>query len=295
MSATSLARLFVDCRGASGRDVADRSSDLAALETQLGAVIAAGKQAWPGVRLEDEKLVGHLARHASDAAALAELRAEDLFLAAACLDGNRAALAAFEKEFLGRVPALVRRIAKTDSAVDEIAQQVRVLILAGEPPRLTQYSGRGPLHGWVRVVALNTALMAQRRKKENVHHSRDLSEKAELIGGKLDPEADLVRQRHRAQFQAALDEALATLTARERNLLRAYFVDDMSIDKLGVRFRVHRATAARWLQAAREKLLAETRRRVGELVALTPSEFDSLAAMLKSELTLSFGGATKTH
>jgi RNA polymerase sigma-70 factor (ECF subfamily) len=285
MASTALARLFLDARGdGDGGD----AGDVARLEATLVAVVAAGRQAWPGVRLEDEKLVRHLARHAAEGAALSELRAGDLYLAAACLDGDRAALAVLEKEFLSRVPAVVRRIAKTKSAVDEIAQAVRVLILAGEPPRLAQYSGRGPLHGWVRVVALNAALMAQRSKKENVHHSRDLSDRADLLGGKLDPEAELVRQRHRAQFQAALDGALATLTARERNLLRAYFVDDMSIDKLGVRFRVHRATAARWLQGAREKLLAETRRRVGELVALTPSEFDSLAALLKSQLTLSF-------
>jgi RNA polymerase sigma-70 factor (ECF subfamily) len=280
MSSTALARLFLEVSGGAAEDGAR-------LEADLAAIILAGKQAWPGVRVGDEKLVRHLAQRAG-AVALAELHAGDLYLAVACLEGDRTALAAFDKEFLGRVPSVVRRIAKSDSAVDEVAQQVRVLILAGEPARLGQYSGRGPLHGWVRAVALNAALMAQRPKKENVHPGHDLSDRAELVEGALDPETDLARQRHRPQFQAALDGALATLTARERNLLRAYFVDDMSIDQLGVRFRVHRATAARWLQAARERLLAETRRRVGELVALTPSEFASLAALLKSQLTLSF-------
>jgi RNA polymerase sigma-70 factor (ECF subfamily) len=285
MSSTALARLFLEVSGGG-------AEDLARLEADLTAFILAGKQAWPGVRVADEKLVRHLAQRAGEgsATALADLHAGDLYLAVACLEGDRAALSAFEKEFLARVPGVVRRIAKSDSAVDELAQQVRVLVLAGEPARLGQYSGRGPLHGWVRAVALNAALMAQRPKKENVHNSRDLSDRAELLGSGLDPEADLARQRHQAQFQQALDGALATLTARERNLLRAYFIDEMSIDQLGARFRVHRATAARWLHAARERLLEETRRRVSQLVALTPSEFDSLAALIKSQLTLSFSG-----
>jgi RNA polymerase sigma-70 factor (ECF subfamily) len=286
MPSIALARLFLDARGEPGGDVGERSR----LGDALVAFVTAGRQAWPGVRLLDETVVRHVARHAgaSTPAALAALRADDLYLATACLAGDRAAVAAFEKEFLSRVPAVVRRIAKSDGAVDEVAQQVRVAVLAGEPARLAQFSGRGPLHGWVRAVALNMALMAQRPKRENVQASRDLAERTNLLADKLDPEADLARRRHRPQFQQALDGALATLTARERNLLRAYFVDDMSIDQLGVRFRVHRATAARWLQAAREKLLVETRRRVGELVAMTPSEFDSLVALLKSQLTLSF-------
>jgi len=62
----------------------------------------------------------------------------------------------------------------------------------------------------------------------------------------------------------------------------------MTIDQLAVRFRVHRATAARRVHAASQRLLDETRRLVSERVALTASEFNSLAAMMKSELSLSF-------
>ncbi len=285
----SLARVFSDERGGA-------TDDLVALEPMFQALVDQGRRAWPDVALPAAALVTQLARHIPREAqvvdALAAIHADDFYLATACLAGDRAAIAAFDAQFLARVPAIVRRVAKTQTATDELVQHVRVTILTatGGAPRLAQYSGRGPLHGWVRTVALNAALMAARPKRENVHASRDVAERGDLLGGTGGLDTGLAKQRHLPQFQQALDGALATLAPRERNLLRAYYVDEMSIDRLGVRFRVHRATAARWLQAARDKLLGETKKKLGELVDVTPSEFDSLASAIKSQLSISFGG-----
>ncbi len=274
-----LGRVFSELRG----------GDAAALDATLAELVASGRRAWPAIAIAPETFVRHLAHHA-DAEALADVHGDDLYLAAACLAGDAAAIAAFDAELLSRVPAIVRRIAKTPAAVDELVQHVRVAVLTASAgaPRLAQYSGRGPLHGWVRTVALNSALMAVRPQRETVHRSRDLAQREHGVTSELATE--LAKQRHGPQFQQALDGAIATLTPRERNLVRAYYVDEMSVDRLGVRFRVHRATAARWLQTAREKLLDETRRRLGELVDVTPSEFQSLALAIKSQLSISFGG-----
>jgi len=285
-----LVRVFSDARGGDGEE-------LAALEPMFEALVEQGRRAWPEIAMAGASLAKQLAQHipreASVVDVLAAIHAEDFYLATACLAGDRAAIAAFEAQFLSRVPAIVRRVTKTPTATDELLQQIRVAILTatGGAPRLAQYSGRGPLHGWVRTVALNAALMAARPKRENVHASRDVAERGDLLGGPGGLETRLVKQRHLPQFQQALDGALAMLAPRERNLLRAYYVDEMSIDRLGVRFRVHRATAARWLSAAREKLLGETRKKLGELVDVTPSEFDSLATAIKSQLSISFGGS----
>jgi RNA polymerase sigma-70 factor (ECF subfamily) len=280
----SLARVFCDERGG---DPAD------GLDAQLRELVEAGRRAWPAIALAPDAFVRHLARHVPPEIDLADVRTDDLYLSAACLAGDKAAVTAFDAEFLSRIPAIVRRVAKSQSGVDELVQHVRVAILtatSGEA-RLAQYSGRGPLHGWVRTVALNAALMAARPKREAVHDSRDLADRGDKLGVAGGLDVELAKKRHVPQFQQALDGALATLTPRERNLLRAYYVDEMSIDRLGVRFRVHRATAARWLQAARDKLLGETRRKLGELVEVTPSEFDSLATAIKSQLSISFGVA----
>ena len=66
----------------------------------------------------------------------------------------------------------------------------------------------------------------------------------------------------------------------------------MNIDKLGVMFQIHRATAARWLHSAREAVFTETRRLLQERLRLSPGEFDSLVRVLRSQLDLS---ATQIH
>ena len=61
----------------------------------------------------------------------------------------------------------------------------------------------------------------------------------------------------------------------------------MNIDKLGVMFQIHRATAARWLHSARESVFTETRRLLQQRLRLSPAEFDSLVRVLRSQLDLS--------
>jgi RNA polymerase sigma-70 factor (ECF subfamily) len=155
------------------------------------------------------------------------------------------------------------------------------------PPKLADYSGRGRLSSWLRVAANNEALMLLRRRREEPRPSRELRAKA--ISSRVDPEGAIFRERHREQFQAALDEALAALTPRERNLLRAYFVDEMTIDQLSARFRVHRSSAARWVQKAQERVLDETRRLLADRLNQSAEEFASLARLVKSQLHLSLG------
>lgn len=260
------------------------------LTSALHELVARARAAWPSITATDDAFVKHLARHLPDGAdlaqAVAKLHAADLFLACGCAAGDGEAIATFDREFMSRVPAVIARVERAQSNIEELVQSVRVGVLTGDPPRIVQYSGRGPLHGWLRTVAVNAALMARRQRREVLQSAGGLAKRA--VEGQLDPETRFVRERHREQFQAALDGALQSLTARERTLLRAYFVDDLNIDELAATFQVHRATAARWLQTVHQRLLDETRARVMAQVKLTASEFDSLAAMLKSDLSLTF-------
>lgn len=254
------------------------------------SLVASGRRAWPAIAIAPETFVRHLAHHA-DAEALADVHGDDLYLAAACLAGDAAAIAAFDAELLSRVPAIVRRIAKTPAAVDE----ARPARSRRGPHRVRGRAAARPVLGPRAAARLGTHRRAQQRADGGAPAARDRppEPRPRPTRARRDQRASrpsLAKQRHGPQFQQALDGAIATLTPRERNLVRAYYVDEMSVDRLGVRFRVHRATAARWLQTAREKLLDETRRRLGELVDVTPSEFQSLALAIKSQLSISFGG-----
>jgi RNA polymerase sigma-70 factor, ECF subfamily len=94
-------------------------------------------------------------------------------------------------------------------------------------------------------------------------------------------------ERHRVAFQEALQESLATLTTREKTLLRLHFLDGMNIDELGVVFRVHRATVARWLVAVRTRVLDKVREKLSLELGSSPSEAQSLVRLLRSEVQVS--------
>jgi RNA polymerase sigma-70 factor (ECF subfamily) len=66
--------------------------------------------------------------------------------------------------------------------------------------------------------------------------------------------------RYGPAFKRAFQTALAELEPRERMLLRFQYVDGLTVDQMGALYRVHRATAARWVAQAREKLGEQTRR-----------------------------------
>jgi RNA polymerase sigma-70 factor (ECF subfamily) len=107
------------------------------------------------------------------------------------------------------------------------------------------YSGRGPLRGWLRSVAVHAAWKHLKRARNTAaQQNDDLDTLPSLL---RDPELTYLHDAYRAPFKGALAQAMAALTVRQRNLLRQHFVDALSIDQLGALYRVDRSTAARWL------------------------------------------------
>jgi RNA polymerase sigma-70 factor (ECF subfamily) len=255
------------------------------MSRELRKRIHQARAAWPDVQVDEEAFVAHLGARAHK---LEQLHLDDLYLAFACARGDAEAVAIFERTLLSKVRQFVARVDRSPQFAEEVQQILRARLLAGDaehPPKVAEYSGVGPLHNWLRVAALRAALDQVRRRPEQVNASQDLAGKA--LAGSGDPEHELLRRRYRGEFQAALEAALGTLTAKERNLLRMHFVDGLGIDRLGIVYRVHRATAARWLQAARERLLEEIRQQLRPRLGLTDSQFDSLAGVLQGDLHVS--------
>jgi RNA polymerase sigma-70 factor (ECF subfamily) len=67
-----------------------------------------------------------------------------------------------------------------------------------------------------------------------------------------------------------------------------HLVHQLSIDEIGRTYDVHRATAARWLTAVRDRLQDETRRRLRERLKVDDRELDSLFRVVESQLAVSF-------
>src|ERR1043165_5840555 len=101
---------------------------------------------------------------------------------------------------------------------------------AGRAPRIAEYTGRGALRGWTRVVLSRTALNMLRDQKRDVPLEEALL--AEPATGGCDPELLSLRDRFGGALDRALESAMRQLTADERVLLRQRFVDGLSAEQL---------------------------------------------------------------
>jgi RNA polymerase sigma-70 factor (ECF subfamily) len=240
------------------------------------------RAAWPKVELDAPRFIAWARERADDADGV---HAADLYLACACAQGEPRALAEFEKRYLSEVPSYLARMDVSRATVDEVQQRLREKLLIGTPPRIADYSGRGPLGGWMRVVAIRTALDLARAEKP--HAPLDEDGPLALASPAPDPELDYIKTRYRKEFKTAFQAALSQLEKRERNVLKLHFIDGLGIDEIGAFYRVHRATVARWLARVRQILLEQTRKALAEKLRLGESELESLMALVQSQLEVS--------
>jgi RNA polymerase sigma-70 factor (ECF subfamily) len=246
-----------------------------------------GRAAFPDVTLERARFAGHLERHVGDGDDTAKLQVGDLYLACACAAGDARALGHFERLYMSRLGSYVARIDGASEFVDELAQVLRARLLlagTGKPAPILSYSGRGPLGAWLRVAATRAALDLKAKRGDEAIPVADLGE---TLGSSADAELKLLRSRYLADFQAVLESALASLRPKERALLRHYVVDGMTVDQIAVIHGVHRATVWRWVTAARNRVLDEARRLLGERLHLPPDALSSLMQAMRSQLRVS--------
>jgi RNA polymerase sigma-70 factor (ECF subfamily) len=256
-------------------------------ESIVERLVAAGAAEHPGVA-EAPGLRALIARRATDASDI-DARAGDLYLAAACIDGDSAALAILD----ARLPAIVRpALAKLGVPVsddDEILQRTRVALLAPDETGargLAGYSGRGELRAYLRAVAVRIAL--KRMQRETAPGADDPGELMTLLPDANDTaELQLLKQRYRADLRAAFASAFAALSPRERTLLRQHYIDGLTVDMLAPLHQVHRSTCARWIETARTKILREVRRHLRAALGLDDRELDRAVELVQSQLDLS--------
>jgi RNA polymerase sigma-70 factor, ECF subfamily len=246
-----------------------------------------GRATWPSITLRREELFEYLrdlARKKGAAPAEALERA-DVYLVCACLRGNPEAIAAFEKTQMKPLREVLSRHVALDAALlDDLLQRMRADLFArgDRPSKLSSYSGRGKVRAWLTTMAIRAA---RELRPSDSRVPRTLSSALAVYA--RTPEIEALEAAHRKDFRAAFSDAMTKLSVRERNLLRLHFLDGLSIDRIGALYDVHRATAARWVSAAREKLTAETRRQVSRRLGLPANEVDDLMQLLHSQLDLS--------
>jgi RNA polymerase sigma-70 factor (ECF subfamily) len=277
-------------------------ADAAALEERLGASIAEAALAWPGFDLPAERFVRALALLVAEEedllAALAGLRASDLYLAQACAEGVPAALAALE-QLLVRQAAAVLGYAGDAAACDEMVQALRIKLLVAEGdglPRIARYGGRGPLEGWLHVIAVRALIDLRRTQPRLAPLEQEPAQW--LSGAATDPEIAALRRQYKDEFRQAFGEVLAGLSSREGAVLRLYFLQGATAETLAGMYRVSVRTVRRWLAEVRERVFDATYAKLVERLRLSSSQVASLLTILETDLDMdiaaSLGGGRTT-
>jgi RNA polymerase sigma-70 factor (ECF subfamily) len=260
-----------------------------ALEGWLTTSISEAQAAWPEVILHRDLFVGYVAERITSiegASRIESLRMSDLYLACAAAHGNAKAIACFEARYVPQVDRALARMKLARTVAEDVQGSLREALFVGtggRPPLIRQYAGRGDLGSWVRSIAVRGALKDVRKENRAAPLEDDLA----LLRPELSPEFLYLKERYAGEVHGALTSALEALTARERNILRQHYLDGLNVDALGSLYRVHRATAARWVLAARESLLSGVRARLAERLGVADATLDSLLDVARSELDVS--------
>jgi RNA polymerase sigma-70 factor (ECF subfamily) len=290
----SLVRPFLDAAPVALRSVLAAIGDL---DRRLWAIVAEGRAAWPQLALDARAVVEFIARQTTPElaeAALDGLRPADIYLACACAWHLPGAVAAFDRDYIREVDIALSRMRIGPPRLQDVKQLVRQRLFvgggtAGQPTsagKIAEYGGRGDLRRWVRSVAVRTCLNELRKGKREV-----LVDDEQLIAQHAiapdDPEIEYMKRTYASEFRAAFGDALRQLGVREQTLLRYHHVDGLNIDEIGAIYRIHRVTAFRWLEKAKELLVRSTLETLRGRLKLPPGELDSVLRMIRSQIHLS--------
>ena len=254
-----------------------------ALEDQY----AVGRAAWPAFVVTQDRYIEELARRINARATelaekvLVTMPAADLYLAIACADNDATALGAFRDAFIPSLRQALHKLSLPPATVDETIQ--RVLVMLFVDGQIQSYGGKGTLRSWVRSIAVRTG----RRLAGVEQDTGSEDDLADLPAAVADPELDLLRRTYGAQVREAFAAAFGQLSERERNVLRQYHIDGLTIDQLAGLYQVNRATTARWVAGARLAIVTKTRNLLVERHGIAATEVDSIIRLVRSQLAVS--------
>ncbi len=189
------------------------------------------------------------------------LRIEDLALARACADGSERAWEVFMVRYREKLYDIAGYITKESSAARELADGLygdlygTVTRDGQRVCKLSSYTGRGSLEGWLRTVLAQEHVNRYRKHKRLVSLDEESEEGTQFAAPETEPtpSAD-------PRLEAATDEALAALASEDRFVLAAYYLDGRTLAEIARMLSVHESTISRKLdklaQSLRKQIVA---------------------------------------
>lgn len=249
-----------------------------------------GRSAWPDIALPAHHYAAAVARALSgdDAASIEALVHRDLYVATAAAAGDALAIAAVETHYFRGIPLLLEQMKEHAITAAEVCSKLRERLLVPRPdraPGIASYRGRGSLAGWLRVTA--GRIILELRKREHRELYAQPESLLTIAASESDPELLYLKKLYRSEFKQAFERAVATLDARQRNLLRYQVVHGLGIDRIAAIHGTHRSTAARWLVKARAELTRRTRDELAAKLRLDEAELESIYRLIQSQMDVS--------
>jgi len=238
-----------------------------------------------------------------------QIQTDDLCLAIACEGGDAAAWDDLVARYGQTVRSAARVASPNEDAAEDIAQSIWAELHGlrarddGRPAsKLTYYSGRGSLAGWLRAVVAQLAV-DQHRKQSRFVQTEDDAEFDRMIdadgssresmtgaGTTMTPEGTLTSSRQRVAMENALSQAISEMDDEDRLLVKLYYFDNLRLREAGAVLGVHEATASRRLT----RVHLELRNRVEEILidqcrwtkSETATAFSALGLHLESDIEM---------
>ena len=195
-----------------------------------------------------------------------EIRADDLCLIIACERGVDSAWEDLVKNYDGTVKSAARKYAKNAEDAEDLAGSIWAELYGLKKgadgklkTKLSYYSGRGSLGGWLRAVTNQLAIdhfrkeskfvqIEEAREFENLaQKSSENSENAVVVQASDNPEENFSRRQTEKDVADALRSATGELGAEDRLILKLYYFDDLKLKDIGATLGFHEATASRKL------------------------------------------------
>lgn len=268
--------------------------DRAQLKIAVETMIAKARAAHPSFAEVDNSFLQYVATrlpgHFPVEQELARLQVGDLILAKYCAEGNTEAINVFESVFLPLVSAAGRKLRMSDEQCEELRQAVRLKLLVtgknGSLPKIANFAGTGPLRSWVYATGLRTGLNELRRIGRAPIPAGDEQLLVAMPDKNDDQELQYMKELYRSSFKQAFRDAIAALPSRLANVLRHYYLDELTLEEIGLLYRVHKTTVMRWVNKAHAELESNIKAKMISKLNMKESEVESVLRLIQSGVQL---------
>ncbi len=219
--------------------------------------------------LRDDENAGHN----EIAAFIDSLRADDLCLIIACENGDETAWGDIVLNFDSSVKSAAYKFAKNKEDAEDLASSIwaelhglKIDAEGRTKGKLSYYSGKGSLAGWLRAVTNQLAIDQFRKTKRIVQTeddrefenlAQDSSEKAEfrtVVTATENPEDIFGEQETQKDILESLQNTIASLNDEDRLIIKLYYFDDLKLKDIANTFGYHEATASRKLFRVQQEI-----------------------------------------